>query len=60
MQIKPAKSAIKLNPNAEYELSYEGAKEMLLVDDVDNNEFMEKLLEAMYEELPAPKVKKTK
>ena len=58
--VKPVKSAIKLMPNAEYELPYEGAKEMLLVDDVDNKKFMEKLLEAMYEELPAPKVKKTK
>lgn len=52
------KSAIKLLPNAEYELPYEGAKEMLLVDDVDNKEFMKDLLEAMYEELPAPKAKK--
>lgn len=56
--VKPVKSAIKLMPNAEYELPYEGAKEMLLVDDVDNKEFMKDLLEAMYEELPAPKAKK--
>ena len=56
--VKPVKSAIKLMPNAGYELPYEGAKEMLLVDDVDNKEFMKDLLEAMYEELPAPKVKK--
>ena len=56
--VKPVKSAIKLMPNAEYELPYEGEKEMLLVDDVDNKEFMKDLLEAMYEELPAPKVKK--
>ena len=56
--VKPVKSAIKLMPNAEYELPYKGAKEMLLVDDVDNKEFMKDLLEAMYEELPAPKVKK--
>ena len=56
--VKPVKPAIKLMPNAEYELPYKGAKEMLLVDDVDNKEFMKDLLEAMYEELPAPKVKK--
>ena len=56
--VKPVKSAIKLIPNAEYELPYEGAKKMLLVDDVDNKEFMKDLLEAMYEELPAPKAKK--
>ena len=34
--VKPVKSAIEYMPNAEYELPYEGAKEMLLVDDVDN------------------------
>ena len=42
-------------PDAKMELPYEGAKEMLLVDDVENRKFLEKLLKAMYEELPAPK-----
>ena len=45
-------------PNADMDLPYEGAKEMLLVDDVDNKEFLRKLLETMCEELPAPKKKK--
>ena len=40
------------------ELPYEGAKEMLLVDDIDNREFLVTLIEAMYDELPAPKKKK--
>ena len=53
--VKPAKSVIKLMPNAEYELPYEGAKKMLLVNDVDNKDFLEELFNAMYEELPAPK-----
>lgn len=53
--VKPTKSAVTMMPNADMELPYEGAKEMLLVDDVDNNEFLRELLEAMYEELPAPK-----
>ena len=39
------------------ELPYEGAKEMILVDNVENKEFMRDLLEAMYDELPAPKKK---
>ena len=56
--VKPTKSAVAMMPNAEMELPYEGAKEMLLVDEVDNKEFLRKLLEAMYEELPAPKKKK--
>ena len=45
-------------PEADLELPYEGAKEMLLVDDIDNREFLRILLEAMYDELPAPKKKK--
>ncbi len=56
--VKPTKSAVTMMPNADKELPYEGAKEMLLVDDVDNKEFLRDLLEAMYEELPAPKKKK--
>jgi TfoX/Sxy family transcriptional regulator of competence genes len=56
--VKPTKSALAMMPNAEMELPYEGAKEMLLVDEVDNKEFLRKLLEAMYEELPASKKKK--
>ena len=47
-------------PTAPYELSYEGAKEMLLVDEVDNKEFLAGLFNAMYDELPAPKLKKKK
>ena len=46
-------------PTATYELPYEGAKEMLLVDDVDNREFLCNLFLSMYDELPAPKKKKT-
>lgn len=53
--VKSTKSSVSMMPNAEMELPYEGAKEMLLVDDVDNREFLRELLEAMYEELPTPK-----
>ena len=55
--VKPTKSAVKLMPDAEIELPYEGAMEMLLVDSVDNKEFLKELFEAMYSELPAPKKK---
>lgn len=58
--VKPVKSATLLMPNAEYELPYEGAKEMLLVDEIENKDFLAELLNAMYDELPAPKVKKKK
>ncbi len=56
--LKPTKSAIALMPDADMELPYEGAKEMILVDDVDNKEFLRNLLESVYEELPEPKRKK--
>ena len=56
--VKVTKSSQKMMPDAELELPYEGAKEMLLVDDVENKEFLRELLEAMYPELPAPKKKK--
>ena len=53
--VKPTKSAAAMMPDAERELPYEGAKEMLLVDDVENREFLRELLDAMYPELPARK-----
>ena len=56
--VKPVKSAISFIPTASYELPYEGAKEMLLVDEVENKELLTGLFNAMYEELPAPKPKR--
>ena len=56
--VKPVRAAKDMMPEAELELPYEGAKEMLLVDNVENKEFLRELLEAMYDELPAPKKKK--
>ncbi len=54
--VKPTKSALAMMPNADMELPYNGAKEMLLIDDVDNKEFLKSLLEAIYPELsPAKK-----
>ena len=53
--VKPTPSALAMMPRAERELPYEGAKEMLLVDNVDSREFLEALLTAMAQELPAPK-----
>jgi len=53
--MKPTKSAAAMMPNADRELPYDGAREMLLVDEVDNKGFLTKLLEAMHPELPAPK-----
>ena len=56
--VKPTISAVEKMPDASLELPYEVAKEMLLVDDVENKEFLRELLEDMYNELPVPKKKK--
>ena len=56
--IKPVKAAENLMPDAEREIPYEGAKEMLLVDNVEDREFLAGLLEDMYDELPSPKGKR--
>ena len=56
--VKPTRSALAMMPDADRECPYEGAKEMLLANNVDNREFLQELLTAMYDELPAPKQKK--
>lgn len=53
--VKPTKSALALMPRAARELPYPGAKDMLLVDRLEDRAFLKKMLEAMFEELPAPK-----
>ena len=55
--VKPVKSAVAMLPDAERELPYDGAKEMLLVD-TEDRAFLKELIEAMYRELPAPKKRK--
>lgn len=56
--VKNVKSAREKMLESSLELPYEGAKEMLLVDDVENREFLRELSETMYEELPEPKKRK--
>ena len=56
--VKPVKSAISYMPQAAYSLPYEGAREMLLVDNVDDKEYLAGLFNAMYNDLPVPKIKK--
>ncbi|MBO4880713.1 MAG: TfoX/Sxy family protein [Firmicutes bacterium] len=56
--VKPVPAALALLPDAEREIPYDGGKEMLLVDNVDDRFFLQELLEAMYDELPAPKRRK--
>ena len=58
--VKPVPSAVEYMKNPTYELPYEGAKEMLLVDNADDRAYLAGLFRAMYDELPAPKAKKKK
>ena len=58
--VKPVPTAVKLMPDATMDLPYDGAKEMILMDDVDNRDFLCELVKAMYEELPVPRKKKNK
>lgn len=58
--VKPVKSAVERVENAVFEPPYEGAKPMLLIDNVDDKDYLAELFEAIYNELPAPKPKKKK
>lgn len=56
--VKPTKAAKALMRDAPLELPYEGAKEMLLIENIEDKVFLAALLNAMVDELPAPKKKK--
>ena len=56
--VKPTLSALTRMPAAPMEQPYEGAKKMLLLENLDDREFVQELLNAMYEELPLPKKRK--
>ena len=58
--VKPVEAAVSLMPEAEYEIPYQGAKEILLVVNLEDRSFLKKLMESMYEQLPEPKKKKKK
>lgn len=56
--VKNIRAAADMLPEATMELPYDGAKEMLLVDNIENREFLRELVEAMYDALPAQKKRK--
>ena len=58
--VKPVPAALALMPDAPRELPYPGAKEMLLVEDVDDADFLRELFRAMYDELPPPRPRTSK
>ena len=56
--VKTVKSAVEYMSNVKYELPYVGAKKMLLVDNIDDKEYLSGLFNAMFDELPSSKPKK--
>ena len=56
--VKPVAAALKMLPEARKELPYEGAKEMLLVEETDNGDLLKELFEEMYGQLPEVKKRK--
>ncbi len=58
--VKPVQAARNMMPDASEELPYDGAKPMLMVENIEDREFLKELFEAMYDELPALKPKKKK
>ena len=57
--VKKTRSALECMPAAVCDFPYAGAKEMLLMEEVDNKEFLCNLFLSMYDELPAQKKKKS-
>lgn len=53
--VKPVKSALEKLPDAPLEIPYDGAKKMILIEEIDDREFMAELIESIFEELPSPK-----
>ncbi len=56
--VKPVPSAAAMLPDALREPPYDGAKDMILVEQIDDKQFLTELFAAMYDELPLPKKKK--
>ena len=53
--VKNVPAAKEYMPDAVFEIPYEGGSPMLLVDDVDDRDYLTGLIEAVYPELPEKK-----
>ena len=56
--LKPVKVVMDQLGQTRLERPYEGTKEMILIEDLEDKSFLAGLIRDMYEVLPAPKVKK--
>lgn len=55
---KPVQAAKNYMPYAPMELPYDGAKAMLLVQNIDDGDFLRETIRAMAPELPVPRKRK--
>jgi len=60
LMVKPVPSAVRLMPDAAFDPPYEGASDMLVVENVDDSNFLRELFDAIQDELPSPKKRKKK
>lgn len=60
LMVKPVPAAMELLPEAPAQPPYPGARDMLVVENVDDGTFLVQLFEAMESQLPLPKAKKKK
>lgn len=58
LMVKPVPAAMELLPEAPAQPPYPGARDMLVVENVDDGTFLVQLFEAMEPQLPLPKAKK--
>jgi len=58
--IKPTAAAERLLPTAQRQPPYDGAKAQIVLEDLDDKEFLAELITSTCAELPPPKPKKTK
>ena len=49
--VKPTPGVLEMMPEAELQEPYDGAKPMILVEDIDDKDFMKKLVDTVYSDL---------
>lgn len=57
LMIKPVKSAIDFIENPIYDIPFDGAKEWILIEDIEDKEFLTELFITIYKDLSFPKKK---
>lgn len=58
--VKNVPAAAEILPEAPLEIPYDGAKPMLMVADLENTALMQRLMDVLFDVLPAPKPRRKK